>query len=399
MSNFDFIETIHDVGLGDCPISVVAAVLKPDSCGKRRIVSGKGTTREEALRSCLAEGVERWCAVFRENCPGVWGTERELAPATLSPRSLVLISNQQYATANEWNIRVSQDHQLPKRRSRDQSRLWVEAKSVTRDAGVLVPAAYCFLGYPHALEQGFPIPDSNGLAAGEDVESCIDHGLLELIERDAVAIWWYGQIRRSEPLIDRSSFELLSRFEAWVAKSGRKLWFLDLATDLGVPVVAALTCGLDGKDLSFGFGAGWTVNSAIGAALGELAQFEVTKRLLVQRSSRGGLNFVEWSSKAQAQDYTFLSPDPHNKHHQFLQEQPHTLAELLKAMERRGLEVIVLDLSEGNQPLSAVRVISPGLRPIWPRFASGRLYDVPVAMKWRTAPLQESQLNSVPILY
>jgi len=41
---------------------------------------------------------------------------------------------------------------------------------------------------------------SNGCAAGNTREEAILQGFLELVERDAAAIWWYGEIRR--PAID-----------------------------------------------------------------------------------------------------------------------------------------------------------------------------------------------------
>jgi len=46
-----------------------------------------------------------------------------------------------------------------------------------------------------------------------------------------------------------------------------------------------------------------------------------------------------------------------------------------------------------------VKVFVPGLRHFWPRFAPGRLYDVPVSMGWLAAPLTEDQLNTQPIYF
>jgi oxazoline/thiazoline synthase len=44
-------------------------------------------------------------------------------------------------------------------------------------------------------------------------------------------------------------------------------------------------------------------------------------------------------------------------------------------------------------------VIVPGLRHFWARFATGRLYDVPVQMGWLCAPLTEEQLNPIPMFF
>ncbi len=48
---------------------------------------------------------------------------------------------------------------------------------------------------------------------------------------------------------------------------------------------------------------------------------------------------------------------------------------------------------EQDVGLPVVKVIVPGMRQIWARFAPGRLYDVPVRLGWLKKPLQENQLN------
>ena len=59
------------------------------------------------------------------------------------------------------------------------------------------------------------------------------------------------------------------------------------------------------------------------------------------------------------------------------------------------MEMIVLDQTHPDIGLPVVKVAVPGLRHFWPRFGPGRLYDVPVAMGWRTTPLAEPALNPV----
>jgi hypothetical protein len=64
---------------------------------------------------------------------------------------------------------------------------------------------------------------------------------------------------------------------------------------------------------------------------------------------------------------------------------------------RVGLETMVLDLTRPDVELSVVMVNVPGLRHFWPRLGPGRLYEVPVVMGWRSAPLGEGELNPVPL--
>ena len=59
----------------------------------------------------------------------------------------------------------------------------------------------------------------------------------------------------------------------------------------------------------------------------------------------------------------------------------------------RGLDFLVLDQTRPDIGVPVVRVIVPGLRHFYRRFAPGRLYDVPVKLGWRDRPLRESELN------
>jgi oxazoline/thiazoline synthase len=87
------------------------------------------------------------------------------APA-VDPRQLVLLSDDQYARREAWNAAVPADHHWPAPFDPEQPLDWVEALPLAGGEPVLVPAACCFLGFPAALEQGFAVPDSSGLAAG-----------------------------------------------------------------------------------------------------------------------------------------------------------------------------------------------------------------------------------------
>jgi ribosomal protein S12 methylthiotransferase accessory factor len=62
---------------------------------------------------------------------------------------------------------------------------------------------------------------------------------------------------------------------------------------------------------------------------------------------------------------------------------------------REGLDFLVLDQTRPDIDVPVARVIVPGLRHFYRRFAPGRLYDVPVRLGWRDRPLSENELNPV----
>lgn len=61
-----------------------------------------------------------------------------------------------------------------------------------------------------------------------------------------------------------------------------------------------------------------------------------------------------------------------------------------------GLDVLAIDLTRPEIGVPVMRVISPGLRHWKPRFAPGRLYDVPVMLGWRAHRLNVAELNPIP---
>ena len=67
-------------------------------------------------------------------------------------------------------------------------------------------------------------------------------------------------------------------------------------------------------------------------------------------------------------------------------------------VEARGMEFLVLDQTRPDIGMPVARVIVPGLRHFWERFAPGRLFDVPVEMGWRDCPAGEAELNPVPVI-
>src|SRR5262249_15370989 len=96
-------------------------------------------------------------------------------------------------------------------------------------------------------------------------------GFLELVERDAVALWWYNRLRR--PAVDLATFEdpyLLDVVAHWRTR-GRALWVLDLTSDLGIPVFAALSRSTEGpfQGVMFGFGAHFDAGLAVARAVSE----------------------------------------------------------------------------------------------------------------------------------
>ena len=59
----------------------------------------------------------------------------------------------------------------------------------------------------------------------------------------------------------------------------------------------------------------------------------------------------------------------------------------MQLAKREGLDFLVLDQTRPDIGVPVVRVIVPGMRHFYRRFAPGRLYDVPVKLGLQDRPL------------
>ncbi|MEL6344309.1 MAG: TOMM precursor leader peptide-binding protein [Myxococcota bacterium] len=347
---------------------------------------GKGSTLEIAKVSALCEALERYAAVFQGDEALETSRLKCLSRRALVPDQLQHFSERQRADRERWNrLYDNVAHQIPEPFDPDVPIQWTPAWSLMTGERIWMPAALCYLRYP---DTRFGLADSNGVAAGSTLADAILQGLLELIERDAVAVWWYNRIRR--PAV---SVELAE-------EHGRQTWALDLRHDLGVPVAAAISCAPDGSGIMYGFGAHLDPQQAVQRAVAEMSQLAPIRARFQQRTLDRESAAWRWFATETLQTSPYLCPEGQRG----LSPGPvadviEGIEHLKRALSRVGLEAFVVDLSRPDVALRVVRVVVPGLRHFWPRFGPGRLFSVPVEMGWCAAPLAEGALNPVPILF
>jgi ribosomal protein S12 methylthiotransferase accessory factor len=227
------------------------------------------------------------------------------------------------------------------------------------------------------------------------------------VERDAVAIWWYNRVRRPE--IDLGAFadSSLDRLRTEYKQRGRELWVLDLTTDLGLPVVAAVSCLAVGArpEVLLGFGAHPDRRIAVTRAITELSQsFVVVSDARRRVTLLGSDDWRAWLEMEMLDTELYLLPD--NAAPRASSDQVEEgcvgvidVAYLVDLLATRGLETLVVDQTRADIGLPVARVVVPGLRHFWPRFGSGRLYDVPVSLGWRSVLCDEADLNPMAIVF
>jgi bacteriocin biosynthesis cyclodehydratase domain-containing protein len=380
----------------------------------RSRTGGKGTTAVQAKVSAICEAIERYCGVFRDDVPRIRATYQKLGDTAVHPYRCLNFSASQYDRREELNANDREGffHLIPNRFHDDLDIDWVPLWSLTSGKVVHLPAAFCYYGHPDVERHFFCTGDANGCAAGNVIEEAVLHAFLELVERDSAAIWWYNQLSRPAIDLDSISDPYICRVRDYYQHHGRDLWALDLTSDLGIPVVAAVSRRTDGSasDLLIGLGASLDAATAVVKAVVEVNQFLPA----VSRRAPNGETLYSWPDDVAVRFWKTetlasqpqLTPDPSQARQTLSHMAGLGSADLYNNVQtcidtarRFGLEVLVLDQSRPDIDLAVVRVVVPGLRHFWRRLGPGRLYDVPVQLGWLSAQAREENLNPVSIFF
>jgi len=359
---------------------------------------GAGTTPEEAEASALLKGIERVCGIFQGDEIRTLRGFADFAPGeAIRPAEIMLFSDAQYRQASIRPNRADARSNVPDRFDLSAQFEWSPVWSLRDQRFKQLPTGALYYFYRGAGADQLSA-DAGGCAAGNTLEEAIVQGFLDLVERDACAIWWHNRLRR--PAIDLGRFgdSYVDDLQTQLAAAGRQIWTLDVTTDLAVPVVLAVCHWRDQSKERVALAAGAHFDPRF-AALRALT--ELNRALAVDATA------APRHDKAQriSFDSSTLRDHPYLQGHgravprlararSFARfgrrEQVHACVSLAK---RHGLDFLVLDQTRPDIGVPVVRIIVPGLRHEYRRFAPGRLYDIPIKLGLRKRPLAESQLN------
>ena len=368
--------------------------------GERLFPSGgHGNSPTEARGAALAEAMERLSTHLRGEEPLLKGRLRDLPRRAFTPPQLEHFSPSQQKVDPAESSGAGWDA-VSEPWSDKQTIPWIPAWSLTQKETVYLPAAYVYYGWPSDVAMG-AICTSNGVASGTSEAEAFLHGVFELVERDAVALWWYQQVPRPSAIpLTGTALPILEEARRTLAPMERDLEILDLTHDLGFPVVAALSSARGNPPWLFGFGCHLDPEKAIRKAIGEVLY--------------------------QAVDLKHLPDDPFNRYHlsrpgsplpPFCQPAPaarscapasgypgpeETWDELIGWLTahfaERDMEILALRLTRPDFGWPVVRAVIPGLHHFWPRYGSPRLYQLPP--EWtgiHKAATREEELNPFPL--
>ena len=350
---------------------------------------GKGSTAEQGEASALMEAIERYSGSFQGDEIRVTRRFTDFAPGdAISPNDVRLFSDAQYREM--WAPTNGPDEAPAPFPLFDPSAKieWSPVWSLRDQRFKYLPTGLLYFFYKGP---GGEIPaDSNGCAAGNTLEEAIVQGFLELVERDAYAIWWYNRLQRAGLDLSQIDDAYVRDLQIQLGETGRRLWVLDVTSDLGIPSFVAISHRTEDSQehVEFGSGSHFDPRIAVLRAMTELSQF-LSIGLMGARDS-GKLSLAEHPYLAPS-DNPLIRPD-FSSTFGHLDKREQVIA-CVRLAEREGLDFLVLDQTRPDIEVPVVRVIVPGLRHFYRRFAPGRLYDVPVKLGLRDRPLSEDELN------
>nr|WP_219636797.1 TOMM precursor leader peptide-binding protein [Streptomyces sp. AJS327] len=253
---------VHDVSSTTTSATIGCFSMRSGAYLRETFWGGHAGSFAHSDRIGVLEGMERYAGMrARSRTTSVTGTLERFGADAVDPREVGLYSEEFYR-ANPRVTPFAPDREIP----------WVWGYSLRDERPRLVPEV---LTYYHApgLENRFVQESSNGCASGGSLEEAVYCGLMEVVERDAFLLTWYG--RQPLPEIDpatsgrASTRHMVDR----LAMYGYRARFFDTRVSFPIPVVTAVAERFDGGTgrMCFGAGASLDPESALDSALCEIA--------------------------------------------------------------------------------------------------------------------------------
>ncbi|MDO9516850.1 MAG: YcaO-related McrA-glycine thioamidation protein [Methanosarcinaceae archaeon] len=245
-------------------IPVFSSIRPSAAKGGISIYSGKGATADQARISAMMEGFER-CLAERA------GTNDNI-DTDISAQTIIKTHEEAVA---DHNILDPALLLLPEPLLPDKLVDWTEGWDLLKNEAIFVPSNAVYHPY---IEPGQCVKlfrsNTNGLAAGNVMEEAIFHGLLEVIERDALSSAEFNRNTGKELILtpdDGINYELVQKFNDTGVEI--RLWVLN--HDTNVTTVVAATDDVKSKDaamLVMGAGSHLKPEIAVSRAITEAAQ-------------------------------------------------------------------------------------------------------------------------------
>ncbi|MCP4333290.1 MAG: YcaO-like family protein [Gammaproteobacteria bacterium] len=337
-----------------------------------RVANGRGLSRDGCRASALGEAIELASCCSWGDEPLLAASQRDINMDFCAVDELLGLSPSQWAQRHIWNRRFGDFDRRPMRCDETRSIDWYVAENATGKQRVAVPADLVLIGRHDADDvDAIGFADSNGCASAATHEDARVIALLELIERDATARWWYGG--RKRPLVALDFLDSQSSLRNALESRSRVTRLFDITTDIGVSCIAAVSAEADGSCVAMGFSANPDAAVSACSALVEMAQIELSlQAAIIHDQMDAGMRC--WLQQVNGNDEFFDAATFTGKPEaQFGDDTKVLLSELLQHCRAASCRVFFANLTRPRFGVPVYRALSPDLCHYKPRFARARL--------------------------
>ncbi|WP_246061953.1 TOMM precursor leader peptide-binding protein [Paenibacillus oralis] len=358
-----------------------AYVIMPSLLTGDEVSGGRSHCFADSGLTAILEGLERRCGfVSRGKRAVVRESYSRIAGEALDPATVGLYMPERYALPDFPFEPFDPDRVMD----------WVWGYSFLRRQSILVPA--CLAYYSWSYGESFVQEGSNGCALGGSLEEAVLYGILEVVERDAFLIAWYGQL--PVPRLDLGSaedLELRLMIERFKAVAGYEVYLFDITMENRIPVILALAKSIKPGKMNLICAAGSHLDpvKAAKSAVHELGGLVVAlNEKFAERQDELQDMFHDPDLVLEMEDHALLNGLPQAEERfdflldgrrplrtfeeQFSRKASHPdltedLKDILQIFERLNLEVIVIDQTSpeiSRHHLHCVKVLIPGMLPI-----------------------------------
>ena len=358
---------------------------------------------EVAKGKAIMEAIERYCGRKTSGGNLTFASFAKMdSNVVINPKELWNFSDRQFSKG--WLKDISpfdQNETIP----------WIKVKNVLGGSDKYAPLS--FMTYATKMPGDYPFnfrANSNGMAAHTSLDEAIKKGALEIIERDAILIYWLNKISPKQIDLDGCKEEvgiLADNLE----KMGYKLHLADLTLDT-VPVVMAMAFG-EKSELPFFCGAAASESKigAIGKAVEEL-EFTIWSRIKYIRDTKKKVRTITLETISEPVDHEALYLKPEMIEHlrflfkgesyQISKDELFRKTDLYSTLSAKKLELYSLDMTvkeveDLNLGIKVIKSIIPGFIPI--TFGYGkeplgmkRVYDIPIKLGLKNKTITEGEL-------
>ncbi len=235
---------------------------------------GKGSTAEQGEASALMEAIERYSGVFQGDEIRLTRRFADFPPGdAILPNDVLLFSDAQYRWAQAADDRPDRSAvgAGPLRSiGRDQNGRR-SGRCATNASNICRPASCTFSTRAPARSTRIPTaarPATRSPRRSSRVSWNWWNGI-------PMRIWWYNRLQRPQVDLDQFDDSYIRDLRTQLAETGRRLWVLDVTSDLGIPSFVAIAHWMNKRqeNIEFGSGAHFDARIALLRALTELNQF------------------------------------------------------------------------------------------------------------------------------